>query len=125
MVSATPAKLPDASDRRMWRRVLARLHPDRGGDGEAFAWAQAVRERVEVASLDGRCESCPAAPLSRRRESYQASAGQDHDEPARVLYDVHPGEFDAVTTRALRIAHEVEEPFAGLLRLLTGLVGED
>jgi hypothetical protein len=33
-------------ERRMWRLLLARLHPDAGGDGDVFAFACAVREEV-------------------------------------------------------------------------------
>ena len=33
-------------DQRMWRLLLARLHPDVGGDHELFAFACAVREEV-------------------------------------------------------------------------------
>jgi hypothetical protein len=31
-------------DRRMWRLLLARLHPDVGGDHELFLFARAVEE---------------------------------------------------------------------------------
>ncbi|WP_047864908.1 hypothetical protein [Rubrobacter aplysinae] len=33
-------------DPRMWRLMLARLHPDAGGDEELFAFACAVKEEV-------------------------------------------------------------------------------
>lgn len=33
-------------DRRMWRLLLAQLHPDAGGDHELFTFACAVREMV-------------------------------------------------------------------------------
>jgi hypothetical protein len=33
-------------DRRMWRLLLARLHPDAGGDHDLFAFACAVREEM-------------------------------------------------------------------------------
>jgi hypothetical protein len=33
-------------DRRMWRLLLARLHPDAGGDHDLFAFACAVRDQV-------------------------------------------------------------------------------
>jgi hypothetical protein len=35
-------------DRRMWRLVLARLHPDAGGDHDLFAFACAVRDEVST-----------------------------------------------------------------------------
>jgi hypothetical protein len=33
-------------DGRMWRLLLARLHPDAGGDHDLFAFACAVRDEV-------------------------------------------------------------------------------
>jgi len=33
-------------DRRMWRLLLARLHPDAGGDHDLFAFACAVRDEI-------------------------------------------------------------------------------
>lgn len=33
-------------DRRMWRLMLARLHPDAGGDPELFIFACALRDRL-------------------------------------------------------------------------------
>jgi hypothetical protein len=37
-------------DRRMWRLLLARLHPDAGGDHDLFAFACAVRDGLSGAS---------------------------------------------------------------------------
>ena len=37
-------------DRRMWRLVLARLHPDAGGDHDLFAFACAMRDKMSSAS---------------------------------------------------------------------------
>jgi hypothetical protein len=33
-------------DRRMWRLLLAQLHPDAGGDHDLFAFACAVRDEM-------------------------------------------------------------------------------
>ena len=33
-------------DRRMWRLLLAQLHPDAGGDHELFLFANALRDRA-------------------------------------------------------------------------------
>ncbi len=41
-------------DRRAWRRLLARLHPDAGGDHELFLFACALMDSV--------CEKRPARP---------------------------------------------------------------
>src|SRR5215207_5713053 len=40
------ARLASSEDRRMWRLLLARLHPDAGGDHDLFAFACAVRDKV-------------------------------------------------------------------------------
>ena len=39
-------RLTSCEDRRMWRLLLARLHPDAGGDHDLFAFACAVRDEV-------------------------------------------------------------------------------
>ncbi len=39
-------RLASFEDRRMWRLLLARLHPDAGGDHDLFAFACAVRDEV-------------------------------------------------------------------------------
>src|SRR5215217_4607415 len=36
--------------RRMWRLLLARLHPDAGGDNDLFAFACAMRDEMSSAS---------------------------------------------------------------------------
>src|SRR5215212_7518105 len=43
--AARPASF---EDRRMWRLLLARLHPDAGGDHALFAFACAVRDEVSA-----------------------------------------------------------------------------
>jgi hypothetical protein len=39
-------RLTSYEDRRMWRLLLARLHPDAGGDNDLFTFACAVRDEV-------------------------------------------------------------------------------
>ena len=54
-------------DRRMWRLLLAQLHPDVGGDHELFTFACAVKERVcsgEPVARD------PARPPARGAEHF-------------------------------------------------------
>jgi hypothetical protein len=36
-------------DRRMWRLLLARLHPDAGGDHDLFMFACAMRDEMSAA----------------------------------------------------------------------------
>ncbi len=33
-------------DKRMWRRLLGRTHPDAGGDYELFIWTGTVKDAV-------------------------------------------------------------------------------
>jgi hypothetical protein len=40
------ARIASSEDRRMWRLLLARLHPDAGGDHDLFAFACAVRDEM-------------------------------------------------------------------------------
>lgn len=35
-------------DRKMWRKLLAQLHPDAGGDPELFLLARALKDRVKT-----------------------------------------------------------------------------
>lgn len=39
-------RLASVEDRRMWRLLLARLHPDAGGDHALFAFASAIRDEM-------------------------------------------------------------------------------
>ncbi|MCA1718964.1 MAG: hypothetical protein LC781_19760 [Actinobacteria bacterium] len=41
-MTRTLTKSPD--DKVMWRRLIARTHPDAGGDHELFIWTGAVRD---------------------------------------------------------------------------------
>jgi hypothetical protein len=51
-------------DHRVWRLLLARLHPDAGGDHELFVFAHALRE----GAYGHRCfESPPALHDDKRR----------------------------------------------------------
>jgi hypothetical protein len=43
-VTRTPTLPPD--DKKMWRKLVALTHPDRGGDHELCIWTQNVREHV-------------------------------------------------------------------------------
>jgi len=43
-------RLVACEDRRMWRLLLARLHPDAGGDHDLFTFACAMRDEMSGAS---------------------------------------------------------------------------
>ena len=64
-------RLASFEDRRMWRLLLARLHPDAGGDHDLFAFACAIRDEmsggnrtVRSAGSDDNAEA-QAAPFLR------------------------------------------------------------
>ena len=67
-----PAGSAAHEDRRMWRLLLARLHPDAGGDHDLFAFACALRDEmsggsapVEDAGGDEAHNAAGAAPFLR------------------------------------------------------------
>jgi hypothetical protein len=62
-MTRTPTLLFD--DRRMWRRLVGRSHPDAGGDDELFIWTVATRDAEVLGEVpDGSAElvfriACP------------------------------------------------------------------
>ncbi len=44
--STNDGAVPSPNDHRMWRLLLARLHPDAGGDHELFVFASTVKDSV-------------------------------------------------------------------------------
>lgn len=49
----------DPLDKRMWRKVLAAVHPDAGGDEELFKFLNEVREHVQQHPEPARPEPGP------------------------------------------------------------------
>jgi hypothetical protein len=98
-------------DRSMWRRALARLHPDGGGSHDLFIWAGAVRDEVCDLSHCAGASPEPADHPSRRREA------STHEEPARVPYPPE-AEFIALTARALAMTCEIGGIHGSLLEML-------
>lgn len=92
-MSRTPTLSPN--DKTMWRKLVARAHPDAGGTHDLFVWSMATREAVcggELGSEIPRHER--REHPSRQREA--STSGVD-----RVPFD--PGQdFAALTGRALR-----------------------
>ncbi len=93
------------TDRSMWRRLLALVHPDRGGDHDLFVWASALREHVAGELTD---------PPIHERPLRTTTA-----DTARVPYPSTVHDFDALTRRALDLAREVPRAYAWLLELLS------
>jgi hypothetical protein len=56
-------------DRRMWRLLLARLHPDAGGDHELFLFAHALKE----GAYGHRCFESPPAPHDDKRRTERSA----------------------------------------------------
>lgn len=75
MFEARDAERPASfEDRRMWRLLLARLHPDAGGDHALFAFASTIRDEMSggdhaagstVGSDRARGSETPTAPFLR------------------------------------------------------------
>ncbi len=90
-------------DRGMWRKLIARAHPDAGGTHELFIWAQELREIVVTSVLT---QAPPPRPATEDR--------------ARVPF-IPPHDFDMLKDCALRTACENEGNIYGyLLSLLEG-----
>jgi hypothetical protein len=97
---------PSPTDHAMWRRLLARTHPDAGGDEALFVWTTALREHVAGDSIE------PPAHTHPRRTS-----AADTD---RVPFEGGLScPFAELTHRALTLAESVGKPYASLLWLLT------
>lgn len=100
---------PLATERAIWRRLKARAHPDAGGDHELFLFVKALEERLAGDVVVPTISEPPHRPGTA-------------DEAPRV-----PFEWDVpheeLVRRALLVAHDVLEPYASLLRLLSSYRG--
>jgi len=82
-------RLASFEDRRMWRLLLARLHPDAGGDHDLFAFACAVRDEMSTGNRAawatasggnaGSTESAAAPFLRRWQETMGHWSSSNHD----------------------------------------------
>jgi hypothetical protein len=96
----------------MWRRLLARAHPDAGGTHELFIWAAVVRDVLcggELGSEIPRRER--RKQPSRRREASTSNTAE------RVPFD-EDAFLEVLTDRAVTMAEAVAEPYGYLLRQL-------
>lgn len=98
------------TDRRLWRLLLARMHPDAGGTDELFVWAQGLREVLDE-----------DAPTRRACGSCSSAASPAAEEPERIPFDAGLDPV-ALTRRALSLVDELEFPCSALLRLLSNYV---
>lgn len=93
----------------MWRRLVARCHPDQGGDHDLFVWAQNVREHVASDAIE--------PPISRPRQPRYTPP----DSVDRVDYpsDIGGREFQETTRKIVALAPTLQEPYRSLLLLLS------
>lgn len=132
MRAKKPNSEPSVADSRMWRRLLARAHPDSGGDHELFVWVQYLREHIEnehndpFADLLAYFSSERHAPKAPRQ---QASRRQRKKKPEKPWSERRSKErvpletdlsFDELTALALEVAHGFNEPYDYIFSLLAG-----
>ena len=101
-MTRTPTLPPD--NKKMWRKLIALTHPDRGGDHELCIWTQSIREYI--------CKdvAVPRTPPPRPepRTVY---------EDGRVPFPLG-SVFEELTAAAIERAGEVGELYGHLLLLL-------
>jgi hypothetical protein len=107
-MSPRTATLPP-TEPAMWRRLLARVHPDTGGDHETFVWAMNLRDVV--------CSG--GAATSPKEEPRPQPPPKKAGESDCVEFDTEC-DFDELTANALILAKDLPEPYAGVLKLLRG-----
>jgi hypothetical protein len=95
-------------DPRLWRRLVARTHPDAGGDHELFIWCGVVRNAVCGGELRVEPKPEPSYHPSRRREPSTPA-----DDKPRIPYP-DGADFEEITRQARR----VDGPYAHVLSLL-------
>jgi hypothetical protein len=75
-MTRTPTLPPN--DRQMWRKLIARVHPDAGGEHNLFIWTQEIREHV----CTGETKQGAPTPDNKPRVPYRA--GTDFEEVTRT-----------------------------------------
>jgi hypothetical protein len=89
-------------DRGMWRKAIARTHPDTGGSHELCVWIQAVRDVI-----------CSGGIWPEEKQEHQQRPTSGTTD--RVPFDQF-ADFEVLTDRAVTMANAVAEPFGYLLR---------
>jgi hypothetical protein len=115
-----------ASDRSMWRKLLRVVHPDAAGDDELFVWCRNLQELIDSSYAPGSFARFPTLPPDdvlrsdeiRRRAAQERHYQRSQSFAKRVPFDPSVP-FADLSLRAaeLSLASEVDEPYAGLLRL--------
>ncbi len=117
MTPRTPTLPP--TEPTMWRKLLARTHPDAGGSHELFVWTGALREMI----CGGQLQVAPKPRPTLQRPPQ--SAAQPDDTP-RIPYPTG-ADFEEGTREALRMAEELGEfhPYGALLAMLVDVESAD
>ena len=111
MSPRTATRPPD--DPRMWKRLVARAHPDAGGDHELFIWTASVKEAMCRGIEAPRVEREPRPHESPRRPPTTSPADAAERVPFSPFED-----FDALSEKVLEVAEDVPGPHGRLLRLV-------
>ncbi|MDP9480835.1 MAG: hypothetical protein M3R38_35090 [Actinomycetota bacterium] len=114
MSPRTVTRPPD--DPKMWRRLVARAHPDTGGDHELFVWVTTVKDAV--------CKGIEAPRVEREPRPYDESprrptTSSRADAAERVPFHQFE-DFHTLTKLVLSAAEEVPWLYGRLLRLVDG-----
>ncbi|MDP9477193.1 MAG: hypothetical protein M3R38_16200 [Actinomycetota bacterium] len=110
MSPRTVTQPPD--DPRMWRRLVARAHPDTGGDHELFVWVTTVKDAV--------CKGIQAPRVEREPRPYETPRRPPTsraDAAERVPFHQFE-DFRTLTRKVLSVAEEVPWMYGRLLRLV-------
>ncbi|MDP9488083.1 MAG: hypothetical protein M3Q49_20225 [Actinomycetota bacterium] len=110
MSPRTVTQPPD--DPKMWRRLVARAHPDTGGDHELFVWVTALKDSV--------CRGIEAPRVEREPRPYESPrrpTTSPADAAERVPFSPFE-DFHTLTKQVLLVAGEVPEHYGYLLRLV-------
>jgi hypothetical protein len=112
------ASLP-VTDNAMWRKLLAKVHPDAGGEHELFIWTSSVKDHVAGVGIEPRQPSYTGQPRGHYtgQSSNNRAGAYERDDVDRVPFSSHVP-FDALTRRALELVDEVDGIFAYPLLLL-------
>ena len=77
-------------DRRMWRQLLARAHPDAGGDHELFLFTCALKDELGA---------------GRRLDGGAADRAEPEPDPSRLAWRTRMGSWASRNREPLRSAH--------------------
>jgi hypothetical protein len=100
---------PAPTDRAMWRRLMARCHPDQGGTDDLFVWVRELQQHVAGDDV-----------VPPRRENVPQRRTTTADSPRLDYTDAFnkAESFAELTAQAVALADTLEEPYGSALKLL-------